>query len=64
MEFSVALTALNGLELFLNGKKIAEFKGQFENAAYVESLPGQEQEMELQKEAVRMIEFLRELKNL
>lgn len=64
VEFSVALTALNGLELFLNGKKIAEFKGQFENAAYVESLPGQEQEMELQKEAVRMIEFLRELKNL
>lgn len=64
VQFTVKLTVLNGLELFMNGTKIAEFKGQFEDAAYVESLPGQEQEMELQKEAVRIIEFLRELKKL
>lgn len=64
VEFSVKLTVLNGLELFMNEKKIAEFQGQFEDAAYVESLPVQEQEMELHREAVRVIEFLRELKNL
>lgn len=64
VEFSVKLTVLNGLELFMNEKKIAEFQGQFEDAAHVESLPGQEQEMEVHREAVRMIEFLRELKNL
>lgn len=62
MEFSVRLTVLNGLELFVNETKIAEFKGQFDDAAYVESLTGQEQEIELHKEAVRVIEFLRELK--
>lgn len=50
------------MELFVNGTKIAEFKGHFENPAYVEGLPAQEQEMELQKEAVRLIEFLRKLK--
>ena len=64
MEFSVKLTVLNGLELLVNEKKIAEFQGQFEDAAQVESLPGQEQEMEVHREAVRMIEFLRELKKL
>jgi len=64
VEFSVRLTVLNGLELFMNDTKIAEFKAQFENAAYVETLPDQEQEMAVHREAVRMIEFLRELKNL
>lgn len=64
VDFSVRLTVLNGLELFMNGTKIAEFKGQFEDAAQVETLSDQEQEMELQREAVRVIEFLRELKKL
>lgn len=45
----------------MNEKKIAEFKGQFEDDAYVEALPDQEQEMEVHREAVRVIEFLREL---
>lgn len=62
--FSIRLTVLNGMELYMNETKIAEFQGQFEDAAYVETLPGQEQEMELHKEAVRLIEFLRELKRL
>ena len=63
VDFSIRLTVLNGMELYLNDTKIAEFKGQFEDAAYVETLSGQEQEMELHKEAVRVIEFLRELKH-
>ncbi len=62
VNFSIRLTVLNGMELLVNGTKIAEFKGHFENPAYVEGLPAQEQEMELQKEAVRVIEFLRKLK--
>lgn len=64
VNFTIGLTILNGMELFMNGAKIAEFKGQFDDAAYVETLPGQEQEMELHKEAVRVIEFLRALKNM
>lgn len=64
VEFSIRLTVLNGMELIMNGTKIAEFKAQFEDAAYVEELPAQEQEMELHREAVRMIEFLRELKKM
>lgn len=61
VNFSIRLTVLNGLELFMNDTKIAEFTGQFEDAGYVKTLPDQEQEMELHREAVRLIEFLREL---
>ncbi len=64
VEFSIRLTVLNGMQLFMNETKVAEFQAQFEDADYVETLPGQEQEMETHKEAVRIIEFLRELKNL
>lgn len=46
----------------MNETKIAEFKGQFEDTGRMESLSDPEQEMELHKEAVRIIEFLRELK--
>ena len=45
----------------MNDTKIAEFTGQFEDAGYVKTLPDQEQEIELHREAVRLIEFLREL---
>ena len=61
VNFSIRLTVLNGLELFMNDTKIAEFTGQFEDAGSVKTLPDQEQEMELHREAVRLIEFLREL---
>ena len=64
VNFSIKLTILNGMELYMNGTKIAEFMAQFQDAARVETLPRQEQEMELQREAVRIIEFLRELKKL
>lgn len=62
VNFSIRFTVLNGMQLFMNETKIAEFKGQFKDTGHMESLSDPEQEMELHKEAVRIIEFLRELK--
>lgn len=64
VEFSIKFNFQNGMKLYMNGKKIAEFVTHFESYPDAESMTEQEQQMAARKEADRVLEFLRELRNL
>ena len=64
IDFSIKFNFENGMKLLLNGKKIAEFATHFDNYPNAENMTEQEQKMAAQKEAARILDFMRELKHL
>ncbi len=61
VDFSVKVNSINGLELYMNGDKVAEFEAHFEGDP--KAMPEQQKKMAAQKDAGRLVDFLQELKD-
>lgn len=61
VDFSMKVNSINGLELYLNGNKVAEFACHFGDDP--KAMPDQQKKMVAQKDAGRLADFLNEMKN-
>lgn len=64
VEFSVKFNFENGIKLYMNGKKIAEFVSHLEGYSNWEQMTEEEKKEYAKKESDRLLEFLGELRNL
>lgn len=64
IKFSVKFNILDGIKLYLNDEKFAEFSIHIDNYKSTENMSGLEKQMVLHNEALHVLEFLQELQNL
>ncbi len=64
VKFSVKFNSLNGIKLYLNDEKFAEFSTHIDNYKNIENMSALEIQMVLHNEALNVLEFLQELQNL
>ncbi len=64
IKFSVKFNILDGIKLYLNDEKFAEFSINFENYKSTENMSKLEVQMVLHNEALHILEFLQELQSL
>ncbi len=64
INFSVKFNSLDGIKLYLNDEKFAEFSTHTDNYKITEDMSKLEQQMVLHNEALHVLEFLQELQSL
>lgn len=64
IKFSVKFNILDGIKLYLNDEKFAEFSIHIDNYKTTENMSDLEKQMILHNEALHVLEFLQELQNL
>lgn len=64
IKFSVKFNSLDGIKLYLNDEKFAEFSAHIDNYISIENMSALEKQMILHNEALHVLEFLQELQNL
>lgn len=64
VKFSVKFNSLNGIKLYLNDEKFAEFSTHMDNYITTEGMSALEVQMLLHNEALNVLGFLQELKNI
>ena len=64
IKFSVKFNSLDGIKLYLNDEKFAEFSTHIDGYGSMENMSGLEKQMVLHNEALHVLEFLQELQNL
>lgn len=64
LKFSVKFSSLNGIKLYINNEKFAEFDTCFDSYKNIEKLPGMELKIILHNEALNLLGFFQELGDL